>query len=105
MKQISFPQNTTKIGEYAFRQCLALESVVFNNTSDDVITLGDKAFYNLDENVPKDQQYYISENLSIFVNDIALYNAETLDAKRIESKDKKYKYWLQYVEKGCVKEK
>lgn len=105
LKQISFPENMVKIGDYAFRQCLALEQVIFNNDSDDVITLGDKVFFNLDENVPKDKQYYISDNLSIFVNNIALYDAETLDAKRIESKNKKYKYWLQYVEKGCVKEK
>jgi len=104
LKSIVIPSKTNNIGEYAFRQCTSLSTVVIDGEREEVPTIGDKAFYNLDENVPKDQQYYISDALNIFVTDISLYDATRLNEKRIATKEKTYKYWGEYVAKGSVKE-
>ena len=105
LTKIELPEATVSIGEYAFRQCKSLREVVINNNSDDCITIGDKAFYNLNEKVSKDEQYYIDSDLTIFVKNLELYDVDVLESKRVATKNLSYKYWKEYVEAGVVHQK
>ena len=105
LKSVTLPEKTNSIGEYSFRQCLSLETVTINYAGDACVTIGDKAFYNLDEKVSKDEQYFINPKLTIYVKNIELYDADALEAKRIETKEMSYKYWEEYVKADIVKQK
>ena len=103
LTSVSFPASVISIEEYSFRQCLSLKDVYIYNNGDEVIAIGDKAFYNLDEKAPKNKQYYISSDLSIYVTNIGLFNKDRLEEKRVATKDYTYKYWQEYLEAGVIK--
>lgn len=104
LKEISFPSSLEAIGAYSFRECDVLSKVVINNESDDVIAIGDKAFYVINEDSDDDDQYEIIHDLTIEVKNIALYDCDTLEEKRRETKDYTYKYWQEYINAGIVEE-
>lgn len=81
-----------------------MSKVVINNNGDDVIAIGDKAFYIINENSDDDDQYEIISGLKIQVNNISLYNSSDLEQKRRETKNYTYKYWQEYINAGIVEE-
>ena len=103
LPSIVLPEKCEEIGEYSFRQCTSLTSVTILNNGEEVVSLGAKAFYCLDEKAKKSKQYYISDSLSIYVQNIELYNATRLEEKRINTKNDTYKFWEEYANAGSIK--
>ena len=84
------------IGGYAFRECAALGDM--NLVSSILPTLGDKAFYVVDENADDDNQYVIIPGLTIHVaTALPLYDAEDIEQHRIKTKINDYRYWIEYI--------
>lgn len=104
LTELIFPESLNSIGAYSFRECTSLSNVVINNNGDDVIAIGDKAFYIVNENSDDDDQYEIINGLKIQVKNISLYNSSDLEQKRRETKNYTYKYWQEYINAGIVEE-
>lgn len=104
LTELVLPESFNSIGAYSFRDCVALKKVVINSTADDVIAIGDKAFYIINEESDDDDQYEIIDGLTILVKNISLYNSSDLESKRRETKNYTYKYWQEYIDAGIVAE-
>lgn len=104
LKEVILPESFNSIGAYSFRDCTSLSKVIINSTANDVIAIGDKAFYIINESSDDDDQYEIIKGLTIIVKDISLYNSTDLEQKRRETKNYTYKYWQEYIDAGIVAE-
>lgn len=99
LKEIVLPEKCNSIGEYAFRECGALKDVYLKNS--EIVNIGDKCFYMINEKASGDDQYYIIEGLKIHVEGVD-YSIETLESLRKKTRNNSYKYWQEYVKAGVV---
>lgn len=99
LKEITLPENCKSIGGYAFRECSSLETVTIK--SSEIINIGDKCFYMIDEKERDDDQYYIISGLNIVVGNVD-YSFATLETLRKQTRNNSYKYWQEYVKANVV---
>lgn len=99
LEKIVLPENCKSIGEYAFRECGSLKDVCLNGS--EIVNIGDKCFYMINEKASGDDQYYIIDGLKIHVGDVD-YSIETLEALRKKTRNNSYKYWQEYVRANVV---
>lgn len=100
LTQIEIPENCKSIGEYAFRECSSLVSVTLK--SKEIVNIGEKCFYMVNEKASGDDQYYIIDNLKITVDESVDYSLETLEKLRKETRNNSYKYWQEYVRANVI---
>lgn len=99
LEDIIIPENCKHLGAYSFRECSNLKNVTLN--SSEIVNIGDKCFYMINNKASGDDQYYIIDGLKINVGDVD-YSIETLEALRKKTRNNTYKYWQEYVKGGAV---
>ena len=97
---ITFPAACEGIGAYCFRECGSLAEVIILNP--ELIKVGDKCFYMVNEKESGDNQYYIIEGLVISPVNPTVYNSNDIEVERRKTKSNDYRYWQEYIDNGNV---
>ncbi len=104
LTEITITKNVNALGGYTFRECTSLNKVVIlseitvkaGDNKLAIPSIGDKCFYCLDPEASDDDQYFIKDDLKIYVKDVSLYNRDVIEANRKALRTNDYKYWMNY---------